>query len=173
MRLALVCAALALALALQTTLSRWVIGRTAAVDLVLVVVVAVALTWGPFHGFLAGTLGGLAQDTLSGGIIGVGGLAKTVAGFVVGIAGSQLIVARSGQRLVTFFLATLLHAVCFFGLYAMLPGTEGLGVPYRAILGQAVGNSVVGLLVFQVAELVPAVAERRRLGRSRWARRRW
>ena len=38
----------------------------------------------PVAGMLAGTLGGLLQDMLSGGIVGVGGLAKTLVGFAAG-----------------------------------------------------------------------------------------
>ena len=37
-------------------------------------------------------VGGLAQDVLSGGIVGVSGLAKTVVGFLSGVVGTQLIV---------------------------------------------------------------------------------
>ena len=48
--------AIALALALQTTLARFVIGGTTALDLVLVVVTYVALTSGPVTGMLAGSV---------------------------------------------------------------------------------------------------------------------
>ena len=73
--------AIALALALQTTLARFLVGGTAAVDLVLVAVVYVALTSGPVSGMLAGSLAGLIQDALSSGVIGIGGLAKSIVGF--------------------------------------------------------------------------------------------
>ena len=76
---------------------------TVAVDLVLVVVVYVALTSGPVTGLLAGTLGGLLQDALSSGVIGIGGLAKTVVGFLAGIIGTQFIVAQPLPRFVVFF----------------------------------------------------------------------
>ena len=83
-----------LALALQTTLARLLVRGTARCDLVLVVVVYVALTMGPATGMLAGTVAGLAQDALSSGVIGIGGLAKTVVGFLAGVVGTQFIVAR-------------------------------------------------------------------------------
>ena len=70
--------AVALALALQTTLARLLVGGTAAIDLVLVAVVAVALTTGPVGGMLAGSVAGLIQDSLSTGVLGIGGLAKSV-----------------------------------------------------------------------------------------------
>ena len=63
------------------------IGGRIAVNLVLVAVVYVALAYGAVTGMLAGTVGGLAQDALAGGIVGIGGLSKTLIGFAVGRAG--------------------------------------------------------------------------------------
>ena len=60
--------AIALALALQTTLAQLLVGGTAAIDLVLVAVVSVALTTGPVSGMLAGSVAGLIQDSLSTGV---------------------------------------------------------------------------------------------------------
>ena len=79
--------ALAGALALQTTLAGLTIGGATAVNLVLVAVIYVALAFGPVAGLLAGTVGGLVQDALAGGIVGIGGLSKTLVGFLVGRAG--------------------------------------------------------------------------------------
>ena len=86
--------AIALALALQTTLTRFSFAAPIAVDLVLVVVVYVALTSGSVTGLLTGTVAGLMQDALSTGVIGIGGLAKTIVGFLAGIIGTQFIVAQ-------------------------------------------------------------------------------
>ena len=85
MKIAGVVVATALALALQTTLARFLVRGTAGIDLVLVVVVYAALSYGPVTGLVTGTFAGLLQDALSSGIIGIGGLAKTVVGFVAGV----------------------------------------------------------------------------------------
>lgn len=161
--------AIVLALALQTTLARFVVRGSIAVDLVLVVVVYVALTMGPVTGLLTGTIAGLAQDALSSGVIGIGGLAKTLVGFLAGIVGSQFIVSQSLPRFVVFFGATLLHAVVFIGLYAVLD-LRPFGSPYRPVLTQAAVNAVVGVLAFQLVELLPGAVERRRAGRGRLRR---
>jgi rod shape-determining protein MreD len=87
--------AVAGAITLQTTLSRFLVRGTLAVDLVVVVVVYVALTLGPVTGLLTGTIAGLIQDALSSGVLGIGGLAKTVVGFLAGIIGTQFIVAQA------------------------------------------------------------------------------
>jgi rod shape-determining protein MreD len=161
--------AIALALAFQTTLARFVIRGAVAVDLVLVVVVYVALTAGPVPGLLAGTAAGLVQDALSTGVIGIGGLAKTIVGFVAGIVGTQFIVVHSVPRFVVFFGATVLHAAVFMGLY-MLLDLRHFGAPYAAVAGQAAGNAVIGVVAFRLVELLPGAVERRRAAKTRLRR---
>jgi rod shape-determining protein MreD len=136
---------------------------------VLVAVVYVALTSGPVTGMLTGTFAGLIQDALSGGVIGIGGLAKTIVGFVAGIVGTQFIVAQPLPRFVVFFSATIVHAATFMGLYMLLEMRQ-FGTPYAAALGQAVGNAVVGVVAFQLVELLPGAVERRRARSSRLRR---
>jgi len=158
--------AIVAALVLQTTFARFMARATVTVDLVLVVVVYVALTSGPVTGLLAGTAAGLAQDALSSGIIGIGGLAKTLVGFLTGIIGTQFIVAQPFSRFVVFLAATVLHAIVFIGLYVVLNLRE-FGTPYAGVAWQAVANAVVGVVAFQLVELLPGVVERRRSQRAR------
>lgn len=161
MRAVGVVVATALAIALQSTLAQFVIRGTVAVDLVLVVVVYAALVAGPVTGLLGGTFAGLVQDTLSTGVIGIGGMAKTVVGFLAGIIGTQFIVAQSLPRFVVFFGATILHAVISIGLYELLNLAE-FGTPYAAVAGQATANALIGVVAFNLAELLPGAVERRR-----------
>ena len=169
MKAAGVILAVAAALALQTTLAGFVLGSTVAVDLALVVVVYVALSWGPVTGLLTGALAGLVQDALASGVIGIGGLAKTVVGFLAGIIGTQFIVAQPLPRFVVFFSATVVHAVIFRGLYVLLD-LRHFGTPYAAVLGQATANAVVGVVAFQLVELLPGAVERRRMQKTRLRR---
>ena len=166
MKAAGVILAVAAALALQTTLARFVIRGTVAVDLGLVAVVYIALTSGPVTGLLAGTLTGLLQDALASGILGVGGLAKTIVGFLAGVIGTQFIVAQPLPRFVVFFAATLVSAVIFNGLYFVLDPAR-FSAAYAGITGQALGNAIVGVVAFQIVELLPGAIERRRAQRSR------
>jgi len=161
--------AVAVALALQTTAARFLVRGSIAVDLVLVVVVYVALTSGPATGLLSGTVAGLAQDALSSSVIGIGGLAKTLVGFLTGIIGTQFIVAASLPRFVVFFGATVVHAAVFMGLYVLLD-LRHFGAPYSEVAGQATANAVVGVVAFQLVEFLPGAVERRRAGRSRLRR---
>ena len=166
MKAAAVFVAIALALALQTTLARFVVGGTAALDLVLVVVVYVSLTMGPVAGMLSGSVAGIIQDALSSGVIGIGGLAKSIVGFVAGVIGQQFIVTAALPRFVTFLAATVSHAAVFMGLYVLL-GLRTFPSPWAAILSQAAGNAVTGVLAFTIIEGFPGMVERRRMRRVR------
>ena len=156
---------IALALALQTTVARFVVGGTAAVDLVLVAVVYVALTTGPGSGMISGSAAGLIQDALSSGeVIGIGGLAKAIVGFLVGVIGQQFIVTAALPRLVMLVAATVVHAALFMGLYVAL-GLRTFSSPWQSMVGQVLGNAVVGMIAFVIIEAMPGVIERRRAGR--------
>jgi rod shape-determining protein MreD len=158
--------AIALALALQTTLTRFVVGGSTAVDLVLVAVVAVALTIGPVGGMLAGSAAGLIQDALSSGVIGIGGLAKTIVGFLAGAFGQQFIVTAALPRLVIFVAATVLHGAVFMGLYSVLD-LRGFPAPWKPLAAQALGNALIGIVAFGIIESLPGIVERRRSRRGR------
>jgi len=158
--------AILLALALQSVTGRFLVRGPAAVDLVLVLVVYVGLTTGMVSGLTVGALAGLAQDALSTGIVGVGGLAKTVVGFLAGAVGTQFIVTQPFPRFVVFFGATAVHAALFMGLYALLDMRQ-VGNPATAVAGQALGNAVIGVVAFQVIEMLPGAVERRRARRAR------
>lgn len=164
MRTAGVLIAVALALALQTTLARFVVGGTTAIDLVLVAVVYIALTSGPVSGMLAGSVAGLIQDQLSTGVLGIGGLAKSIVGFVAGAIGQQFIVTAPLPRLVMFVGATAGYQALFMGLYVAL-GLRSFPSPWAAIASQALGNTVVGMIAFTIIEAFPGMVERRRAGR--------
>src|SRR5829696_4951058 len=120
MKAAGVLLALVGALALQTTLSGLTITGARMVNLAVVAVVYVALVYGPVTGLMAGTAGGLAQDALAGGIVGVGSLSKTIVGFLAGLLGSQFIVSHWFPRLVMFDSASVRHEVCYQGLFALI-----------------------------------------------------
>jgi rod shape-determining protein MreD len=156
-----VLAAIALAIALQTTLARVLVGGSAAIDLVLVAVVYVALTTGPVGGLLAGSAAGLIQDSLSSGVVGIGGLAKSIVGFLAGAFGQQFIVTAALPRLVMFVAATAVHAAVFMGLYELL-GLRAFPSPWKAVTTQALGNALVGIVAFTIIESLPGMLERRR-----------
>jgi rod shape-determining protein MreD len=156
----------AAAVVLQSTLARFVIRGTVAIDLVLIVVTYAALTGGPVTGLLTGTLAGLVQDALGTGVIGIGGLAKTVIGFLAGAVGTQFIVTAALPRFIVFFAATALHAAIVIGLYELLELGD-FGTPWAAVAGQAVVNAIIGLVGFHLIERLPGALEGRGTGPRR------
>jgi rod shape-determining protein MreD len=163
---AAVAVAIVLALALQTSLARFAVRGTVALDLVLIVVVYVALTSGPVTGMVAGSIAGLAQDALSSGTLGIGGLAKTIVGFAAGVIGQQFIVTAAFPRFVMFVGATVAHAGVFMGLYVLL-GLRDFPRTWVAIASQSLANAVVGIIAFTIIEALPGVIERRESTRVR------
>jgi hypothetical protein len=70
---------------------------------------------------------------------------------------------------VVFFGGSILHAVVFMGLYVLLD-LRHFDAPYTVVAGQAAANAVVGLVAFQVVELLPGAVERRRAAKNRLRR---
>jgi rod shape-determining protein MreD len=171
MRAVGVVVALAVALALQTTIAGLTLKGATTVNLVLVAVVYVALAFGSVSGLVAGTAGGLAQDALAGGIVGIGGLTKTLVGFLVGVLGTQFIVSQPLPRFVMFIGATVVHELCFHALYA-LAEARPFSLQLTAVLTQAVVNGMVGTVAFQVVERGPELLQRRS-ARASYGRRRY
>lgn len=167
MKAAGVLLALIAALAIQTSLSGMTMTGASMVNLVVVTVVYTALVFGPVTGMMAGMAGGLAQDTLAGGIVGIGSLSKTVVGFLAGLLGAQFIVAQPLPRFVMFVSASVLHEICYQGLSALVE-VRPLRLAYGAVLAQAAINGIVGLSAFFVVERLPGMLQRRRARRGRY-----
>lgn len=149
-----------LAIAVQTTVDRWFAGGRLAVDLVLVMTVYTALSSGPVAGIVTGSFAGLVQDALSGGVLGMAGLSKTVVGYLAGVVGAQFILVQMPARFVVFFVSTLLNAALFVGGYEAL-GLRHFATPWALVVGQALGNAVVGVLLFELAGFWPRYVARR------------
>jgi len=153
------------ALVLQTLLSRFLVHGRLGVDLVLVVVTYFGLTSGPVVGLMAGTIGGLTQDALSTGIVGIGGLAKTIVGFIAGIIGTQFIVSQPVPRFVVFLGASLVQIGIVTGLETLLE-LRPLARTYPLTLVEAAGNGLVGVVLLQLSDLLPGAIERRKAARG-------
>ena len=111
-------------------------------------------------GLLTGTFAGLVQDALSSGVIGIGGLAKTVVGFLAGIIGTQFIVAQPLPRFVVFFAR---DRRCTRWCSSGCTSCSTCGSSARRTRrwpGRRSGNAVVGVVAFQLVELLPGAVER-------------
>jgi hypothetical protein len=66
---------------------------------------------------------------------------------------------------VVFFLASLLNAGVFVGLYRLID-PRGVAAPWSAVLMQALVNAVIGILAFRIVEGTPGWLQGRRMRRS-------
>ena len=161
MRALWVVLAVAAAITLQSTLARFAGGAAAVLDLPLVAVVAAALWAGPVTGMLTGSVAGIVQDALSGGVVGIGGLAKATVGFLCGVVAQQFDVSAWLPRLVLLFVATLAHAAVFMGAYTLLE-LRAFPSPITSAALEGLGNVVAGATLFAIVEGVPQARARRR-----------
>jgi rod shape-determining protein MreD len=165
-----IAAVVAAALAAQTTVPRFV-DAAANVDLPLVAVVFAGLTGGPLVGLWTGTVGGLAQDLLSGGVLGVNGLAKSLVGVWTGWMSIEFITSQAWRRAVIVGAATLANAACVVGVYALVTA-PGPSAHLRGVAMQGSANATIGILATAIARWAPALGARIRRRRGGPASRR-
>ncbi|MEK6629464.1 MAG: hypothetical protein AABY89_01885, partial [Acidobacteriota bacterium] len=125
-----------------------------------------ALLYGRVAGLLGGSLAGLAQDALSGGVLGIGGLANSVVGFFTGMIGTQFIVPQAVPRFLLYTGATAVHAGIYIGLSVLL-GLRRFDRAFVEVTIQALANGVVGVLVFEIIDALPGTRQRWRARRER------
>ena len=173
MKLTSILATVLVAVAVQILLSRFTIADRWVFDLVLVGVIYAALQWGAVAGMLAGTIGGLLHDVLSGGIAGVGGLAKTIVGFAAGGIGTQVVVAKPHARMLIVAAASLVHRFILSGLESMID-QQWPAISTTALVSETLINALIGFVAFQVTEALPGAMARGRMSRrSSLSRRNW
>lgn len=173
MRFIPVVLAVLISVVLQATLARYMVGGRWAFDLVLVGVVYASLQQGAVAGMLAGTFGGLLQDTLSGGVLGLGGLTKTITGYVTGGLGTQFVVSKPYAKAVIVAGATIGNRLMALGLDGLIHQAWPV-VSWLAILGEVGANTLFGFAVFVAAAALPDAMSRGRFSRrNSLSRRQW
>ncbi|HEX4757392.1 MAG TPA: rod shape-determining protein MreD [Terracidiphilus sp.] len=139
------------ALVLQAWLPR-VLGKYAWFDLPLVVTVYFALgRRSPIQGTLMGAIMGIFEDALTHRPIGINGIAKTAVGFLAASVGVRVAVENHTVRLILNFLLSLLSSAIIVFIYRVMLGLE-LEWQWFNELFRAIGNSVVGMVVFPVID---------------------
>jgi rod shape-determining protein MreD len=171
-KVVVVFAALIAALLFQTTVAGMSLHGGTLVNFVLIAVICIALSLGALTGLLAGAAGGLVQDAVASGVVGIGGLSKTLVGFLVGVFGAQFIVSQPLPRFVMFVGGTVLHELCFQSLYALVE-LRSVRFAWGTMLTQAAINGIIGVLTLQIVESAPGLKQRREARRASFARRRF
>ncbi len=121
-------------------------------DLPLLVTIFFAISRrNPIAGMATGAALGLAQDALSGGLIGVTGIAKTAVGYAASSLGVRIDVENPGTRFLMVYGFYLLHGAIYVVILRWLADQA---VPYRFLheLGAALANALLGVVVFAVLD---------------------
>ena len=105
----------------------------------------------PISGLLTGAVIGTLQDALTRHPIGLNGMAKTVIGYVASSLGVKLNVDNPGSRFLITFAFYLLHQLIYVAIDVALVGNGG-GPTATHVLGMAVANSVVAVLLFSMLD---------------------
>jgi rod shape-determining protein MreD len=139
------------ALVLQALLSRY-LSRFPYFDLPLVITIYFSLSRrSPIQGMFLGVFVGIFEDALTGHAIGINGIAKTAAGFLAASVGIRIDVQNMVIRVLLNFALTLLCGAIYLTIYRGLLGLQ-MDWSWFNILFQAVGNSVIALLVFPLLD---------------------
>ncbi len=118
-------------------------------DLLLIILVMYAVQYGRKLGSTAGFLVGVSSDLISGGLLGLGALSKTITGFIAGGV-SRLFQERS-QFIFTLFLGGLIHDLIYFYI-----NTLGKEVAWRVIwfvhiIPNLFYTAIVGMVIYYFA----------------------
>jgi rod shape-determining protein MreD len=117
-------------------------------DLSIVVIVYFALFQGISAAVGTGLIMGLLEDILSGGVLGVNMLTKSITGYLFSLVGRKIVIANPANHAIVVFLASLLNSGLFYFIIGLTPlTTPGNKIISRLILPQAAYNSLICLVL--------------------------
>jgi len=119
-------------------------------DLVLIIVVYFALFFGAMPAILVGVAAGLCQDILSGGILGLNMLTKTLVGYFCAYLGRQLVVTNPFNQMFMVCLGSLLEGGLTLFILKISPlNPQGTSALFDLILPQTLYNTLIcGIVIY-------------------------
>jgi rod shape-determining protein MreD len=120
-------------------------------DLPLVLIVAVALLKGPFHGELVGFVSGFLIDLLSGGPMGIQAFSGAVIGYCAGFVRGRLYPENLITQAASVFVATLVgKAITSVHLSLLFTDTQFLRISFLGSVLVALINSIFVVIIFWI-----------------------
>ena len=138
--------ALIVAVLLQWTL-RNVAEPLAYIDFPLIIVVYAALQRNAIRALFFGTLGGIAVDALSGGLLGTNGFSKTLIAYVVSELARRVYLDNLLLRIPVIAGACFLDDLVYYGMHRLL-GHEPAAQVVEIIAYSLIWTTIVGTLVY-------------------------
>ena len=150
-------------LAITPGFSRWV-------DPFLVIVVWYSLRTSPVGAEVIGTVTGLLQDALSGGLFGLHAFADTVVAYAVSLVAQRVVVGQQAVRVLIFAAAALVQQLLLVGLLVSMLDEPPLPT-VGAVVTKVITSSLLGALFISMenrARSQWSIWQRRRSGRLRF-----
>ncbi len=137
-----------LCLVLQTIFGNFLtIGRVKP-DLLLIIIVFFAFRRERFQSGIFGFICGIAEDSLSGGMLGMNAFAKTIVGIATSII-KQTYAEKFISIMLSLFLFTIIHEILMLILKSIFtPITYNLLIITQTILIESIYNMVLGGILF-------------------------
>jgi rod shape-determining protein MreD len=142
--------ALAVAIALQWSL-RNVIPPMAYVDLPLIVIVYIALQRDAIRALIFASLGGIAIDAISGGMLGSSGFSKTLVAFAVAELARRVFLDNLLLRIPVLAGASLLDDIVYFAMHRLLgqiPSAPAVETIAYSMLGTTIVGTLMSLVMY-------------------------
>ncbi len=114
------------------------------VDLALIPVIHFALTRGTLSGMMTGALVGYMQDAMTGGVLGINGVTKVVAGYTGGVLKEKLFVRGIGHRAISVSGAVIFSILSKFAVLALF-GQAGPSIVSPFLFWAFLGNTILAL----------------------------
>ncbi len=162
--------ALIVAVVLQWTL-RNVAEPLAYIDLPLIIVVYAALQRNSIRALIFGTVGGIAVDALSGGLLGANGFTKTLIAYAVSEIARRVYLDNILLRIPIIAGACLLDDALYYWLHRLF-GQQPAGDVIVTGAYSLIGTTIVGTLIYLMLQNMSGERGTRRKRRDVFAPRR-
>ena len=151
---------LILAIVLQWTL-RNVWEGFGYIDLPLIIVVYAALQRNSIRAILFGTIGGVAVDALSGGLLGANGFSKTVVAYIVSEIARRVYMDNVILRIPVIAGAVIANDAIYYGMHRLF-GQPPAGDVLVTGAYSLIGTTIAGTLVYLLLQSLSADKGRKR-----------
>jgi rod shape-determining protein MreD len=141
---------LIVALLLQLTVAPEISIGSVKPDILLVTTVCWALFEGSASGALFGFCAGLLEGIFSTAVLGVSAFAKTIIGYFSGELRQRVVSKSVIWPIIIVFSASILHELIKFGAWAIVGLEERPPFSFGIIIGLALYNAVITLLVYPI-----------------------
>jgi rod shape-determining protein MreD len=142
--------ALIIAILLQWTL-RNVAEPLTYIDFPLIIVAYAALQRNSINALLYGTIGGIAVDALSGGLLGANGFSKTLIAYIISEVARRVYLDNLLLRIPVIASACLVDGLVYFGMQKLLGQSPNVSAVIT-IAYKLIGTTIVGTLIFVILE---------------------